>query len=53
MTKEVRESRPDVGSSSIITFGLLISSKAIEVLFFSPPETPLTKIPPTNVSKQF
>lgn len=34
MMYEVRESRPEVGSSRKMTWGSDISSKAIEVLFF-------------------
>ena len=36
----VYESRPDVGSSYIRQSGSDTSSKAIEVLFLSPPEIP-------------
>ena len=53
MMKEVRESRPEVGSSRTTTDGSLISSKAMDVLFFSPPEIPLSKVPPTYTSRHF
>lgn len=39
-TKEVNESRPEVGSSINIKLGSVMSSYAIEVLLFSPPEIP-------------
>lgn len=45
----VNESRPVVGSSKKIKFGSVMSSTPIEVLFLSPPETPLTKGPPILV----
>lgn len=51
--KEVKESKPEVGSSSIRTLGSLINSKAIDVLFFSPPDIPLIITPPTITSKHF
>lgn len=51
--KEVKESKPEVGSSRISTEGLLISSKAIDNLFFYPPEIPLISCPPTRISKHF
>jgi hypothetical protein len=51
--KEVSESRPEVGSSSMITWGSLMSSKAIEVLFFYPPEMPFMSTPPTSTSIHF
>jgi hypothetical protein len=44
--KEVVESRPVVGSSKKIIEGLIKSYKPIEVLFFSPPETPLILVSP-------
>lgn len=53
MIKAVRESRPEVGSSKIITVGSLTNSKAIDVLFLSPPETPFNSDPPTKVSIHF
>lgn len=53
MMKEVSESRPEVGSSSIKTWGSLISSKAIEVLFLYPPDIPFRMIPPTITSRHF
>ena len=34
----------------MITWGSLINSNAIEVLFLYPPEIPLRSVPPTNVS---
>jgi len=43
----VKLSKPDVGSSKKITDGLVNNSKAILTLFFSPPEIPFRKIPPT------
>jgi hypothetical protein len=45
----VNESRPVVGSSRKTRFGSVISSTPIDVLFLSPPETPLTKGPPIFV----
>lgn len=45
----VNESRPVVGSSKKIRLGSVISSTPIEVLFLSPPETPLTRGPPILV----
>lgn len=45
----VNESRPVVGSSKKIRVGSVMSSTPIEVLFLSPPETPLTKGPPIFV----
>ena len=51
MTKEVSESNPEVGSSNISTAGSLISSKAILMRFFSPPEIPLRPGRPTRVSR--
>lgn len=45
----VNESRPVVGSSKKIKLGSVISSTPIDVLFLSPPETPLTKGPPILV----
>jgi len=53
MTKEVSESIPEVGSSKATTAGSLISSKAIDVLFFSPPEIPFIIGPPTTTSRHF
>ena len=50
---DVRESSPDVGSSKNMTCEFEISSKAMEILFRSPPDTPLIRIPPTNVSMHF
>lgn len=50
---DVNESNPDVGSSKKITVGSEISSTAIDVRFLSPPETPFTTTPPTNVSRHF
>jgi hypothetical protein len=51
--KEVNESKPEVGSSNKITFGQLISSKAIEVRFFYPPDIPFNSLPPTGTSLHF
>ena len=45
----VKESRPVVGSSKKIKLGSVISSTAIEVLFLSPPDTPLNFSPPILV----
>jgi hypothetical protein len=45
----VNESSPVVGSSKKIRLGSVISSTPIEVLFLSPPDTPLTKGPPILV----
>ena len=45
----VKESRPVVGSSKKMREGSVISSTPIEVLFLSPPETPLTSGPPIFV----
>jgi hypothetical protein len=53
MMKEVNESIPDVGSSNTMTCGSLISSTANDVLFFYPPETPFSKLPPTTTSAHF
>lgn len=56
MMKEVRESKPEVGSSNIKTHGSLISSKAMEVRLRYPPEIPLIKpkeSPPIKVSAHF
>ena len=56
MTKAVRESRPEVGSSRRRTLGLQIISTAIDVRFFYPPEI-VAKIfmagPPTTTSRHF
>lgn len=49
--KDVRESIPEVGSSSIMTCGFVSNSSAIEVLFFYPPDTPLIIGPPTTTSR--
>ena len=49
----VKESRPVVGSSRKIRFGSVINSTPIEVLFLSPPETPLIKGPPILVYWHF
>ena len=53
MMKAVSESSPEVGSSRNMTAGSLMSSKAIDVLFRSPPEIPFSNSPPTNVSAHF
>jgi len=45
----VKESRPVVGSSKKINCGSVISSTPIDVLFLSPPETPLISGPPIFV----
>jgi hypothetical protein len=45
----VNESKPVVGSSKNTRLGSVISSTPIEVLFLSPPDTPLTKGPPILV----
>ena len=45
----VNESRPVVGSSKKIKLGSVINSTPMEVLFLSPPETPLTNGPPILV----
>lgn len=45
----VKESRPVVGSSKKIKVGSVISSTPMDVLFLSPPETPLTRGPPILV----
>lgn len=37
----------------MITPGSLINSKAIDVLFLSPPDIPFNKDPPTKVSMHF
>jgi len=51
--KEVVESRPVVGSSKKMMDGLMSSYKPIEVLFLSPPETPLILVSPIQVSLHF
>ena len=48
--KAVCESKPEVGSSKNNILGLDISSYPIDVLFFSPPDSPLIKTPPNIVS---
>lgn len=50
--KAVDESRPLVGSSRNSKEGLVISSYPIDILFRSPPETPLRNHPPILVSWQ-
>lgn len=50
--KAVLLSSPEVGSSKIQRFGFLIKSYPIDVLFLSPPESPLRNLPPTGVSPQ-
>ncbi|KAH0459808.1 hypothetical protein IEQ34_010471 [Dendrobium chrysotoxum] len=45
-------SSPDVGSSTTTTLGFNSISCPIETLFLSPPETPLTNVPPIAVSVQ-
>ena len=49
----VKESKPVVGSSKKIRVGSVINSTPMEVLFLSPPETPLTKGPPIFVFLHF
>ena len=49
--KAEKESRPDVGSSTIKISGLDIISNAIESLLFYPPDKPLKNTSPTIVSK--
>jgi hypothetical protein len=44
--REVVESRPVVGSSRKIIDGLIKSYKPIDVLFFSPPDTPRILVSP-------
>ena len=45
-------SSTEVGSSNIQRDGFFIKSYPIDVLFFSPPDNPFTKLPPTDVSIQ-
>ena len=45
----VNESSPVVGSSKKISMGSVMSSTPMEVLFLSPPETPLMSAPPIFV----
>jgi hypothetical protein len=45
----VKESSPVVGSSKKMSYGSVISSTPMEVLFLSPPETPLMRGPPILV----
>lgn len=45
----VNESRPVVGSSKKISCGSVINSTPIDVLFLSPPDTPLMSGPPIFV----
>lgn len=49
----VNESRPVVGSSKNIRLGSVMSSTPMDVLFLSPPETPLMRYPPMNVLEHF
>lgn len=49
----INESRPEVGSSSKITLGSVISSTPIAVLLRSPPEMVFFKILPTIVFEHF
>lgn len=55
--KELNESRPEVGSSIMKTWGSLISCKANATLLRYPPEIPgtvkLKNSPPIKVSKIF
>ena len=44
--REVVESRPVVGSSKKMIEGLISSYSPIEVLFFSPPDTPRILVSP-------
>ena len=43
-------SSPEVGSSSMQSFEPLIKSNPMDVLFLSPPDSPLKYFPPTGVS---
>jgi len=45
----VKESNPVVGSSKKISIGSVINSTPMEVLFLSPPDTPLIRAPPIFV----
>jgi len=45
--KAVKLSRPLVGSSRTSKEGSENNSKAMQHLFFSPPEIPLMRVPPT------
>jgi len=49
----INESSPDVGSSSSIILGLVISSTPIAVLLRSPPEIDFLSKPPIYVSAHF
>lgn len=49
----VVESRPDVGSSRMITEGLISSSWPTETRLRSPPDTPRRVGPPTSVFLHF
>lgn len=51
--RAVVESKPVVGSSKKIIEGLISNYTPIDVLFFSPPETPLITLLPTYVSAHF
>jgi len=52
ITKAVKLSSPDVGSSKKSRVGSLISSNAMEVRFLSPPEIPFIITLPIKVSLQ-
>jgi hypothetical protein len=49
----INESKPDVGSSSKIILGLVISSTPIAVRLRSPPDMVFFKNPPIYVSAHF
>ena len=51
--REVVESKPVVGSSKKIIEGFMSNYKPIEVLFLSPPDTPLILVSPIHVSLHF
>ena len=51
--REVVESKPVVGSSRKIIEGFINNYRPIDVLFFSPPDTPLILVSPIYVSLHF
>jgi len=51
--RDVVESKPVVGSSKKIMEGFTSSYNPMDVLFFSPPDTPLILVSPTYVSLHF
>jgi len=51
--RDVVESRPVVGSSKKIIEGFISNSRPMEVLFLSPPDTPLILVSPIQVSLHF